>query len=315
MASANRTGRAERSVNAYDKLLAWASEIGHGSWEGWRDACTYLDVEPTQAAGRLSALGHLEFDWVGNHFACAPPTAVLTLHSSGCVLVTGARRRAMRQHLEQLWADTRTSFDVYLHAALPQDAGPETWLIEAELADIARFCNAAGLELQVDSGRRIAAAMPIATLEAVAEQERPDGRFPRKWFDPRLSQVAAHVRHVLSSEDVGDGDGLWWVEKLDFRRDVAFVRRHGEWYRVPTREYGPYLAYPETEFISYSGKLEFMTVDNAAPLPPLLARALTLQSGRLPFPEGTSRHTYVNIDEELAELVQEKLDTPIEWRT
>lgn len=301
-------------MNAYDHLLEWASEIGQGSWEGWRDACAYFGLEPTQAARRLSALGHLEFDWVGNHFACAPPTAILTLHSSGCVLVTGARRRGMRQRLEQLWADTRASFDAYLHAALPQDEGPETWLIEAELADIERFCDAGQLDFRVDSGRRIAAAMPAATLDAVAEQERPDGRFPRKWFDPRLSRGAEDIRGAFRSESIGSGDGLWWIEKLDFRRDVAFVRRDGEWYRVPTREYGPYLAYPDTSFISYSAKLEFMTVDNAAPLPPLIARALTLQSGRLPFPRGASRHTYVNVDGELAELVQEKLDTPIDWR-
>jgi hypothetical protein len=107
-------------------------------------------------------------------------------------------------------------------------------------------------------------------------------------------------------------DGLWWVE--EFRRDIAFVRRAGEWYRVSTREYGPYLAYPDTSFISYSARPEFMTVDNAAPLPPLVARALTLQSGRLPFAEGATRHTYVNVDRELAELVHEKLDTPIDWR-
>ena len=75
------------------------------------------------------------------------------------------------------------------------------------------------------------------------------------------------------------------------------------------------MAYPETSFISHSAKLEFMTVDDTAPLPPLIARALTLQSGRLPFRDGSSRHTYVNIDGELAELVQQRLDTPIDWRS
>lgn len=301
-------------MNGYDQLLEWASETGGGSWEGWRDACAYLSLEPNQAARRLSALGHLEFDWVRNRFACAHPTAVLTLHSSGCVLVTGARRRGMRQRLEQLAADREAEFGVAVHRPLSQHGGPETWLIEAELADIERFCYSASLEFQIDSGRRIAQAMPVATLDSVAEQERPDGRFPRKWFDPRLSRQAESVRAAFRSESIGSGDGLWWVEKLDFRRDVAFVRRDGEWYRVPTREYGPYLAYPDASFVSHSAKLEFMTVHNSAPLPPLIARALTLQSGRLPLLDGPSRHTYVNVDEELAELVQEKLDTPIDWR-
>ena len=288
-------------MNAFDSLLEWASELGSGSWRAWREACDYLQVEPTLAARRLSALGHLEFDWIDDRFAAAPPAAVLTLHSSGCLLLTGARRRGDRERLEGLYA--QGDYDIDLRPPIAQEDGPETWLIEAELDEVERFCADAGLALEIDSGRRIAEALPRASLDLCAEEGRPDPRFPRKWIDPKLGLPRTNVP--------ASTDGLWWVE--EYRRDVAFVRRDGTWFRVPTREYGPYLAYPEHAFITYSKDAARLAVDNRAPLPPLLARAATLQSGRLPSRDGY-RHTYVNIDEQLAELIQEKLDAYVDWK-
>jgi hypothetical protein len=90
------------------------------------------------------------------------------------------------------------------------------------------------------------------------------------------------------------------------RRDSAYVRSADGWFHVPVREYGPYLAYPEHAFISYDDGRCFLSVDAAAPLPPLLDRALTLQSGRRPFRE-RYRRVYVNVDGELAALVEQKL--------
>ena len=128
--------------------------------------------------------------------------------------------------------------------------------------------------------------------------------FPRRWLNPKLGLLQANV-------DAGT-DGLWWVE--EYRRDVAFVRRQGEWFRITTREYGPYLAYPEQSFITYRSALGTLSVDNQAPLPPLIARAATLQSGRLAKPDGAARHTYVNIDERARRArSQEKLDAFVRW--
>lgn len=289
-------------MNRYDQLLEWASEVGSGTWASWRAACDYLCVEPSSAARKLSALGHVEFDWIGDRFACAPPTAVLTLHSSGCLLLTGARPRGFRAELEQRCGDIELEYDVDLREPLPQQHGPETWLLEAEMDEVERFCRDSGFELQIDSGRRIAQALPRATLELVGERERPSDRFPRKWFDPRF--------RCFRNEG---GEGLWWVE--EHRRNVAYVLHETEWYRIATREYGHYIAYPEESFISYKPKLDFLTVDNRAPLPPQLARALTLQSGRLAVRDG-SGHTYVNVDQGLVDLVAERLDAFVTetWR-
>ena len=288
-------------MKAFDSLLEWTSELGSGSWRAWREACDYLRVEPTLAARRLSALGHLEFDWIDDRFAAVPPTAVLTLHSSGCLLLTGARRRGAREELDSVYE--QGDYDIDLRPPIPQEGGPETWLIEAELDEVERFCADAGLALQVDSGRRIAETLPRGSLDLCAEEGRPDPRFPRKWIDPKLIHRRTNVP--------ASTDGLWRVEA--YRRDVAFVRRDGTWLRLPTREYGHYLAYADHAFITYRKDVARLAVDNQAPLPPLLARAATLQSGRLPKRDGY-RHTYVNIDEQLAELIQEKLDACVAWK-
>jgi len=288
-------------MNRFDTLLEWASETGGGSWRAWRDACTYLGLEENSAAMKLSALGHVEFDWVDNRFAAAPSVAVLTLHSSGCLLLTGERRRGLRERLESLYVDGDYSID--LRSPVAQAEGPETWLVEADLAAMKLYCDDADFALEIDSGRRILKALPRASLELCAEEGRPDPRFVRRWLNPRVG--------ILKTDVDPSTDGLWWVK--EDRRNVAFIRRAGAWFRVPTREYGPYLAYTDRSFIAYKRNLAVLTVDNQAPLPPLVARALTLQSGRLAKPEGGSRHSYVNIDEALAELVQDKLDALVKW--
>lgn len=288
-------------MNCYDNLLEWASEVGSGSWARWRDACRYLGVDPSSAARKLGALGHVEFDWIDDRFATAPPTAVLTRRSSGCLLLTGARRRGLRGKLETLYEEGE--FDIDLRPPVPQERGPETWLVEAEVEDMQRFCEAAGFRFEIDSGRRMLEALPAASLEACGEEARPDPRFPRRWLNPNRGLLQANIE--------AGTDGLWWVE--EYRREVAFVRRRGEWFRINTREYGPYLAYPERSFITYRGQLAVLSVDNQAPLPPLIARAVTLQSGRLAKKDGAARHAYVNIDDHLVELVQTKLDAYVRW--
>ena len=288
-------------MSGHDELLEWASELGSGSWSTWREACAYLGVGSSSAARKLAALGHIEFDWIDNRFGVAPPAAVLTLHSSGCLLLTGARRRGLRSRLEALYEDGDYSVD--LRAPVAQRNGPETWLVEADLDEMGRFCGDAGFALEIDSGHRMLDALPVASLASCGEEERPDPRFPRSWHNPRIGQLQTNVDTST--------DGLWWVE--EYRHHVAFVRSDGDWFRLNTREYGPYLAYPERSFITYKSALAELSVDNQAPLPPLIARAATLQSGRLAKADGPSRHSYVNIDEQLAETIQEKLDAFVRW--
>jgi hypothetical protein len=288
-------------VNAYDRLLTWASELGGADWGRWRGVCRYLALEPTTAACALSDLGHVEFDWVDNRFAAAAPAAILLPRSSGSALLTGARSIDLERQLEERAQDF--SHDVYLHPPIGQENGPSTWLCEGDLDDLPGFCADLQIQFQVQSGRHLVASLPAATLEAAAMRERPLDRLPRKWFDP----------HVRQFKRIGDQarDGLWSVDEE--RRKAHFVHRDGAWYRLSIREYGPYLAWPQETFLHYSTSQTALLVDTEAPLPPLLARALTLQSGRLPR-RGRQIH-YLNVDRPLAEAVAGSLATNLEILT
>jgi hypothetical protein len=276
-------------MNAYDRLLTWASELGQGDWGRWRDVCRYLGLEPTVAACALSDLGHVEFDWVGNRFAVAAPAAILLPRSSGSALLTGARPTGLRRQMEERAENLR--HDVYLHPPIDQDHGPATWLCEGALEDLPSFCAELGMQFQVQSGRHLLTSLPPATFESAAIRERPIDRLPRSWFDSR-------VRRFKRIEEQAR-DGLWSVEEP--RRKAHYVHRAGTWYRVPVREYGAYLAHPQETFLHYSTSDTSLLVDAEAPLPPLLARALTLQSGRIPR-RGRRVH-YLNVDRPLADTI------------
>ena len=289
-------------MNQPDLLLAWASEKGSGSWHNWRQASESLGLHPVVSARNLSALGHVEFDWIGNQFCCAPPTAVLIPRSSGSVIVTGARPCALRGHLQALSDDDRAPYDVYFHQPLAQAEGPETWLVEADMDDVLAFCETSGLTFEVEAGRYIAELSPIATLENAAEPDEPDDRYPMEWLDPTTGIMTTGSGKATE-------EGLWFVS--EWRRKTAFVRRRGEWFRVPVREYGIYLAYPKVVFLHHRYEQSVLEVDNRAPLPPLLARAATLQSGRLPLRDkGT--HRYLNVDRELALVIANRLQTRLD---
>lgn len=286
-------------MNGYDRLLAWASERGSGTWSQWRGACEHLDLEPNVSARNLSALGHVELDWVDNRFACAPVTAALIQRSSGSAIVTGARPRDLGTRLRQRCG--MTACDVWFHPAVPQPAGPETWLLELEVREAEAFCAEAGMLLAIDPGRRILKRTPAATLETAAEPDVPMDRFVRQWVDPRTRQRLYDVPD--------DREGLWYVREQ--RRNVAYLLRAGRWYRVPVREYGIYLAYPDQVFVRHDQAEWRLLVDVEAPLPPLLARAATLQSGRLPTRHGRW-DAYQNISSAVAEDIARCLNARVE---
>src|SRR5262249_14596372 len=150
LAGARRPGRAAKGsgrMNAYDALVEWASEVGSGSWRSWRESCAYLGLEENSAARKLAAVGHVEFDWVGDRVAAAPPAAVLPLRSSGCLRLTGARGGGARERLEALYEDEDRRYNIALRPPVAQDRGPSTWLVEAELDELDRFCTDAGYAL------------------------------------------------------------------------------------------------------------------------------------------------------------------------
>lgn len=297
---------ATQATDRFDALLEWASELSGGSWSQWRETCRELGVDPTPAMQDLAALGHVEIGWSTDRFSCPPPTAAFLYHSSGSVLLTGARPRGLLDRLAVLESELVDALDFFVHAPTVQVGGPRTVLIEAELDDIDELCAAAGLEYVFDPAGRIAERLPEATLARVAHRESwpPRDDVPRRLFDPRTFRFAPAA---------GDCDGLWWYD--GYRREEAWIRTRECWWQVPTREYAPYLAHPDAVFLRYDPNLRQLTVPQPVPLPPLQARCATLASGRLPrrarSPRGVTAVLYENISPQLAERIATSLGTPL----
>ena len=285
-------------MTPFDWLLRWASEQGPGSWHRWCDTCLGLGLEPNSAARTLSDLGHVEFDWEQNRFSCPPPCAILLPRASGSALLTGARRSMWYSQLDSLAASE--SHDVWLHPPVAQPNGPATWLLEADLGQIQSFCEEAKVEFQVQSGRDLLHQVGGATLESCGLPEAPPPTLPRFWFDVRVRRFRWGDEPLQPS---------WW--RVDEpRRHAYYVRTQDQWYRVPVREYAPYLTPMPLALVTYARDMMTMAVDRLAPLPPLLARALTLQSGRLPRLNRSGAHEYVNVDLPLAREVGRILGLP-----
>lgn len=294
-------------LSGSNALLEWTSEVADGSWRQWREACGELDLDPTSAMQNLAALGHVEMDWRTDRFCCPPATAAFLHRSSGSVLLTGARPRGLLDRLTEL-EDTLDDLDFVVHEARPQARGPDTILIEIDLGDVEAFCAAADLAWAFDPAGRIAAALPVASLQTVAMRESwpPRDDLPRRRFDPDRG------RFVADGGGRGDHD-LWHYD--GYRRAEAWFFDGDSWWHVPSREYGPYLAHPDVALLRYRRQARQLLVFVEAPLPPLHARAVTLASGRLPARTavaGPPAWAYENVTEDLADRIAGSLGARLE---
>lgn len=289
----------------YDALLAWASELGSGSWTQWQEAAATLELGPGEAARTLDQLAHVEFDWAGGRFAVAPTMLVHVQGLTGYALLAGARPVGERERLAALALDSE--FDVELGAPIPQRGGrgPATVLVECAPEDAARFAALAGLANE-SRPELLALSLPALTIELVGELRAPDLRFPYCLIDPLSLQPRWGASDDLQTE------GLWLVHSYR-RRSEHYLRRDGQWWHLPIREYGPYLAAApalEPPLLEYEQANWILHVRGRAPLPPLQARAATLCSGRMPLrrPLGDDLQlSYVNVDPQSASALAASL--------
>ena len=300
---------------AANRLLAWASEVGAGSWENWRTAARHLELEPSRMARNLSALGHVEFDWVSNRFAVAPPTLSYLRGAGGAFLISGARPKdflaSLEPHVEEAGAA--------LHPPVPQGEGPDTLLIQADLEEAAHLADEAGCALVQDAAFHVAKRLPRLAFHEIAERAEPDERFPRRRLDPTWGFQRPPSK---GDRPRGARNAVWWVEER--RRETAYVvDAEKVWWRVPIREYAPFLAHPGITSFEYDSVARDLRILASMPLPPLQARAATLATGLLPRPDdvfgqgaaGRRALTYRNVGTELKELILRSLDaTAVSFR-
>ena len=289
--------------DSWDWLLVWASEMGSGSWDEWKAACDELELEPNEAAQVLSKLGHAEFDWGGNTFACAAGTLVEIAGLEGQYVLTGSR---LNDALARLRATASAEdFDVEVSDPISHDGrGPATILVECSMGDSVRFAKAAGLAIEEEAGL-LAGLLPTIRLNLVGERSAPDLRFPHC----RIDHESLRPLWGIASDEAEEG--LWLVRGL--RRFQYYIRAENEWWHIPIREFAPYLVsagLADPPLIEYEEANWLLHVRSCAALPPLHARAATLCSGRLPLRRRRADEyldSYVNVGPGPAVLIMRSL--------
>jgi hypothetical protein len=222
----------------------------------------------------------------------------------GRLLLTGARPTDLLERLTGLVALEEWDIDVSTPIAQSGRA-PSTVLLEADHDDVEKFARVAELAFEPTPGL-LASQLPPMDLQLVADRRAPDLRYPHCLVE------LDGLRPRWGADDPEAASGLWLCRGL--RRAEYYLRRDGEWWFFPTREYGPYVARPpelRPALLRYEEQSWRFYVAGRAPLPPLQARAATLCSGRLPIPipvgDGDFDDRYVNVDPHTAAAVAASL--------
>jgi hypothetical protein len=193
----------------------------------------------------------------------------------GRLLLTGAVTSDLPQSIDAALADEEV--DAALLGPFTQGGrGPSTFHVECDQSEWPAVGRAAGLPVVPGVARRLSSLLPPADPAVIGIPHIPDDRFPvapldtatlrPAWGEPvELDRPAAQLLPTRAL--------VWWVRDADGRAR-----------RLPSGEWAPFVTErgSESPLIRYEPSSRVLTVDAAAPLPPLHDRAACLCSGRLP---------------------------------
>jgi hypothetical protein len=300
--------RPEAQQAAHDTLLAWVSELGSGSWERFKEASGQLGLRASSALRGLSVLGHVEVSWRAPRFACAPATLTTIPGMPGRLLLCGQRPLGQADKLRSAAAEGGLDVDLNGDGAHQFGLGPATLTLEADPSDAAEFAERCGLRFAPQAAEALARVLAPLSLAGFVEPASPDQRFPHCPLDPDTLEPR------WDAAGGGYEDGLWSWESFNGLR-LTYLRRDGEWFLVPQREYGPYLVERPAEapkLVRYDSANRLLYVNSRAPLPELHGRAACLCSGRLPlrqrYASDHAEDQYVNVPVAVAQAILESLD-------
>jgi hypothetical protein len=303
------TERRRRSAMHWDLLLEWVSELGSGSFGGFREACnwTFETVEPGswiptagQAARRLATLGHIEIDWITRRWVAAPTTITLLPSAGAHALVTGSRTRALKAPLEDALADEDMPLFEIRHA---QQDGPTAVFIACEAeGDLEWLAQALGIRFEHSVSERLVRLLP--PLDSYLPKAKAAPAPPRYGVE---SFEATTLRWRMASADTAPG--LYRYD-LPGGRAYRLIDRDGSIYALDSAKatyaalsrWGPNVLKYMSD--SVNGTL---VVPLAAPLPVLQARAAALCSGLAPLLQGKTQW-YRNVPGSLAQRIAWSLD-------
>lgn len=309
----------------HDKLLAYLSEKGRGTWAELRDAWDWLAPADDPAlrasivAQELSALGHIEVSWKpkGIEWCAAPPVITMLPRSGGRSLVTGGRTRYLYARsgegaagesgqrsgaLVDAVNELELWLDPFRHAR-----APTTLMVAVEShRDAEALAERLGIRFNYSVAYQLALVLPPLSQYA---KLWPRGELPRGFdverFDP-------HRLHWSPTDDPTP-HGLYRAKT--FSEYVHVLHGPVGWLSV-SRDHAVYevLRWAENPVIRYDSRTLELAVPYHAPLPGLHARAAVLSSGMLPdaehWKEGNRPiycRVYANVDPTVARLIASSL--------
>lgn len=313
---------------AGERLLMWMSELGAGSWQRFRDACSWESrSEPDEerpsaslVAAHLAQRGYAEFDFGRRRWAIAPTVVTTVPGLPSAAIIVGGRTRTTLEY----WRSFDDP-DVFLatqddppasarsRRLSPRHSVRTVFVIADYVATLERAATPMGATFAWDAGPALAERLPSLTETIVGSPRLPP---------PPDAKVSKY-----------DGATGWWND-VSAATDVGFYRyrprrmvgptqfrlissigahdvdRSVGIYAVLEREDAAVLAFESADING------FFHVRADAALPTLHARALFLCSGLPPrevsHPNLGPAYRYVNIPLGVAERVADVLNQPLQ---
>jgi hypothetical protein len=312
---------------AGERLLMWMSELGTGSWQRFRDACSWefrFEPEhsrpsPSLVAAHLTQRGYAEFDFARRRWSIAPTVVTTVPGLPSAAIIVGGRTRTTLEY----WRSFDDP-DVYLAAQRDPPASPRShrlsplhsvrtvYVIADYVSTLERAAGPMGATFAWDAGPAIATRLAGLTDVIVESPRMPP---------PPDAAVARYDAELGWWEDVDAATGVGFyrfrprrmVGPTQFRLFSSIgaleVERSVGLYAMLEREK---VAVLDFEAADING---FFYVRADAALPTLHARALFLCSGLPPteslHPRLGDTLRYVNVPLEVAERVAATLNQPL----
>lgn len=270
------------SIEKYREILDTLNSFGEASGNG-------RNGDPTYARYRLlrllDALGHCEYDPVRRNLYACPPT-FLSLPTCGLpkAVLTGARSPKLLQGLEGFVHNKRREVFLLL---VEQSYGdmPLPQAVYIEAVHLQNIIDAA-ISLGIGSHLSTPAAWNLINfslgIEGIKKSLSFEERHEPGWKTYIFSYVDLTFRQ--HSDDGGGGKKL-----VAYRNPVTQQIHHWLWEdrraAQVDREWGRYLILADrhTKILIYDKQRQRLAVPTTVPLPRLLARAVTLCTGRVPL--------------------------------
>lgn len=269
---------------SHDQLLGWLSERGHGSWESFKAAHSWLfgqggyerPPRPSWTAYLLSSLGHLEVDWRDGAWSVAAPCLAGLPSAGATAVLAGSRPKVLVDRLAR-YSSPETTLDL-VTVEHPRPDGPLGYYIQFESFEaVELLAERIGAQFEAAPAARLSRMLP--SLDSFVASARVTAEPPVGYSVERL-----------------DAEGLGWVPHEGHLRPGLYKYKgygvdqfrffDGTRTRIVDRDIGVWLALRAAEARSIRFERNeingTLVVPWIARLPLLQARTAVLCSGLPP---------------------------------